>query len=133
MTENHAPSVLPDCSTRDPLRVQPPTAEAPRTSLSSDFFFAGVVARGQTCAATRGGPGGETGAFVNDDDDDAALFERLLTLGAVRKNMSFWAPRVGRFGGARSRRDACVGPHPAGTGAARLLRAALLAGVLKES
>ena len=35
---------------------------------------------------------------MNDDDDDAAPFERLLTLGAVRKNMSFLgATAAGRF------------------------------------
>ena len=110
VTENHAPSVLPDSlGLGDLFASQPPhDAEAPRTSLSkSDFFFklASSPARRETCAATRGGPGGETGAFVNDDDDDAAPFERLLTLGAVRKNMSFLGATAAGAVSARARSE----------------------------
>ena len=110
VTENHAPSVLPDSlGLGDLFASQPPhDAEAPRTSSSPhDFFFklASSPARRETCAATRGGPGGETGAFVNDDDDDAAPFERLLTLGAVRKNMSFLGATAAGAVSARARSE----------------------------
>jgi len=107
VTENHAPSVLPDSlGLGDLFASQPPhDAEAPR-----DFFFkrASSPARRETCAATRGGPGGETNetdAFVNDDDDDAAPFERLLTLGAVRKNMSFLGATAAGAVSARARSE----------------------------
>ena len=107
VTENHAPSVLPDSlGLGDLFASQPPhDAEAPR-----DFFFkrASSPARRETCAATRGGPGGETnetGAFVNDDDEDAAPFERLLTLGAVRKNMSFLGATAAGAVSARARSE----------------------------
>ena len=104
VTENHAPSVLPDSlGLGDLFASQPPhDAEAPR-----DFFFkrASSPARRETCAATRGGPGGETGAFMNDDDDDAAPFERLLTLGAVRKNMSFLGATAAGAVSARARSE----------------------------
>ena len=107
VTANHAPSVLPDSlGLGDLFASQPPhDAEAPR-----DFFFkrASSPARRETCAATRGGPGGETNetdAFVNDDDDDAAPFERLLTLGAVRKNMSFLGATAAGAVSARARSE----------------------------
>lgn len=107
VTENHAPSVLPDSlGLGDLFASQPPhDAEAPR-----DFFFkrASSPARRETCAATRGGPGGETNetdAFVTDDDDDAAPFERLLTLGAVRKNMSFLGATAAGAVSARARSE----------------------------
>jgi len=108
VTENHAQSVLPDSlGLGDLFASQPPRdAEAPR-----DFFFkrASSPARRETCAATRGGLSGgetnETDAFVNDDDDDAAPFERLLTLGAVRKNMSFLGATAAGAVSARARSE----------------------------
>lgn len=65
--------------------------------------------RRETCAAARDGFGDDTFPFRETghayESLDAAPFERLLTLGAVRKNMSFLGATAASAVSARARSE----------------------------
>jgi hypothetical protein len=67
------------------------------------------AARRETCAAARDGFGADTFPFRENghvyESLDAAPFERLLTLGAVRKNMSFLGATAASAVSARARSE----------------------------
>ena len=113
--------VLPDSlGLGDLFASQPTTADAdaprsPRRRL--DFLLkedaseksAMPATRCETCAAARDGFGDDTFPFRETghayESLDAAPFERLLTLGAVRKNMSFLGATAASAVSARARSE----------------------------
>jgi hypothetical protein len=114
VTENHAPSVLPDSlGLGDLFASQPTTADAEALLLKEDASEKRgslmPAARRETCAAARDGFGADTFPFRENghayESLDAAPFERLLTLGAVRKNMSFLGATAASAVSARARSE----------------------------
>ena len=113
--------VLPDSLGLGDLFASQPTtadADAPRSpSRRLDFLLkedaseksAMPATRRETCAAARDGFGDDTFPFRETghayESLDAAPFERLLTLGAVRKNMSFLGATAASAVSARARSE----------------------------
>jgi hypothetical protein len=104
--------VLPDSlGLGDLFASQPTTADAEALLLKEDASEKSSMpaARRETCAAARDGFGADTFPFRENDHVyeslDAAPFERLLTLGAVRKNMSFLGATAASAVSARARSE----------------------------
>ena len=104
--------VLPDSlGLGDLFASQPTTADAEALLLKEDASEKSSMpaARRETCAAARDGFGADTFPFRENghvyESLDAAPFERLLTLGAVRKNMSFLGATAASAVSARARSE----------------------------
>jgi hypothetical protein len=106
--------VLPDSlGLGDLFASQPTTADAEALLLKEDASekrgSSMPAARRETCAAARDGFGADTFPFRENghayESLDAAPFERLLTLGAVRKNMSFLGATAASAVSARARSE----------------------------
>ena len=104
--------VLPDSlGLGDLFASQPTTADAEALLLKEDASEKSSMpaARRETCAAARDGFGADTFPFRENghvyESLDATPFERLLTLGAVRKNMSFLGATAASAVSARARSE----------------------------